>query len=117
MVVRLPARHEPLGGPLACKQCYYPGGQEHVTLASLRHASQLGPSQHLHKQSAVMTLVKLPLLCGRVAVCFKEVCHSNVKTLQCLLQFIRMWHRGPNHGLLSMIALFLCASQAICYQL
>ena len=69
MVVRLPAGYEPLGGPLARKQCCCPGDQERDFGRARAHQSTLRLSQRLHKQSAVMTLAKLPLCRGRVAAC------------------------------------------------
>ena len=46
-------------------------------------------------------------LCGGL---FLEVHRTDVKILQCLVQFIRMWHWGAGRSLLSMIALFrLCS--------
>jgi len=51
-----------------------------------------GPSQHLHKQSAVMTIeVATTLwLCGRLCL---EGCQDSL--VQCLVQFIRLWHWEP----------------------
>jgi len=47
--------------------------------------------------------------CGRVAACVQKKFTIWIGLLQCLVQFIRMWHweEGRGQSLLSVVALFL----------
>jgi len=74
-------RSSPLGGPLAGMQCCCPGSQEHVTWAELGCASRLGRRLSAYVSGQRLWLAKL---CG--GLCLAEVCHSDVKLLQCLVQ-------------------------------
>jgi len=75
MAVGLPAGHEPLVGPLACKQSCCQGGQLHGP----RHTSQFGGYLSTYITGQWLLVAKLPLHCDRVAAC--------------VVQF-RMWQWG-----------------------
>jgi len=74
----------------------------------------LGPFWCLRKQSLVMTVEAATTLWPCSSLYLEEVRHMDVKIqcslVQCLVQFIRMWHRGLRQSLLSIIVMRLLSN-------